>query len=137
MAPNSYSFNFPELPAPESLANLVASNAAPNSMQSRLTHAYIDELEGQLTLIDDAMKILSRRHAEIKNTLKAYKPIVSPIRRLPPEILGEIFSYSVSRAYYFGDISEVSGPMSHLAPWVFTHVCRYWAAVALATPTLW
>ncbi|KAJ7441611.1 hypothetical protein B0H11DRAFT_2095683, partial [Mycena galericulata] len=39
--------------------------------------------------------------------------------------------------FHFGDISEVSGPKSDQAPWVFTRVCRRWAEVALCSPALW
>ncbi|KAJ7438232.1 hypothetical protein B0H11DRAFT_2105546 [Mycena galericulata] len=39
--------------------------------------------------------------------------------------------------FHFDDISEVSGPKSNQAPWVFTRVCRRWAEVALGTPALW
>ncbi|KAF7341127.1 F-box domain-containing protein [Mycena venus] len=61
----------------------------------------------------------------------------TPIRRLPPETLGEIFSLVVHTTFHFGDISEVIPPVTRNAPWLFTRVCRHWSAVALATPTLW
>ncbi|KAF8215113.1 hypothetical protein K438DRAFT_1800738 [Mycena galopus ATCC 62051] len=59
--------------------------------------------------------------------------MLSPIRRLPPEILGEIFSLVVStmfRAY-------LPPPETQHAPWLLTRVCRHWSAVALANPALW
>ncbi|KAJ7622355.1 hypothetical protein FB45DRAFT_927578 [Roridomyces roridus] len=59
------------------------------------------------------------------------------IRLLPPELFAEIFAFAVDSTFHFGDISEVRGPISHQAPWVFTRVCRRWAEIALATPSLW
>ncbi|KAK7038296.1 F-box domain-containing protein [Favolaschia claudopus] len=83
------------------------------------------------------MELLKRRRAEVRRTLKACRAALSPIRRLPPEILGLIFSEGVGTTYFFGDISEVQPPVTQHAPWLFTRVCRHWSAVALATPSLW
>ncbi|KAJ6539896.1 hypothetical protein DFH09DRAFT_1397099, partial [Mycena vulgaris] len=136
MAP--YSITFPDPPTPpESLANLVASNDLPGPTESSLASAYIDELETHIALIDKATLALSRRRTDLLEALDAHKSISSSIRRLPPEILGEIFSWSVNAAYHFGDISEVSGVLVHNAPWVLTRVCRRWSAVALGNLALW
>ncbi|KAJ7706698.1 hypothetical protein B0H17DRAFT_910311, partial [Mycena rosella] len=109
----------------------------PSGGEWTLASAYIDELEPDIVSLDQALALLSQRRAALAQSLHAHKSIISPLRRLPPEILGEIFSFAVHAAYYFGDISEVSGPISQQAPWVLTRVCRRWAAVALATPALW
>ncbi|KAJ7147895.1 hypothetical protein C8R43DRAFT_524916 [Mycena crocata] len=136
MAPPS--FTFPDPPtSPPSLARLLASNDAPCTMQSSLASAYIDQLECQISLADEAIVFLLRRRAELMEAASTHKAILSPIRRLPAEILGEIFSFAVDASFHFGDISEVSGPASNHAPWLLTRVCRHWAAVALATPALW
>ncbi|KAJ7742146.1 hypothetical protein DFH07DRAFT_44303 [Mycena maculata] len=68
---------------------------------------------------------------------QTHKPRPSPIQRLPPEILAEIFSLVVHATFHFRDISEVSGPVSHQAPWIFARVSRHWAEVALGTSALW
>ncbi|KAJ7151813.1 hypothetical protein C8R43DRAFT_483258 [Mycena crocata] len=134
----SPSFTFPERPnSPPSLTRLLASNDEPCTMQSGLASRYIDQLECQISLADEAIVFLLRRRAELMETASAHRAILSPIRRLPPEILGEIFSFAVDASFHFGDISEVSGPASNHAPWLLTRVCRHWAAVALAAPTLW
>ncbi|KAJ7465915.1 hypothetical protein FB451DRAFT_1041076, partial [Mycena latifolia] len=135
---DSFSFPLCNPPTPPvSVAALVTPDRIPCGEQLRLANAYIDDVGPQMASIDREMAVLSRRRAALLQSLNAHKSIISPIRRLPPEILGEIFSFSVYATYYFGDISEVSGPLANQAPWVFTHVCRRWAAVALGTPMLW
>ncbi|KAJ7453185.1 hypothetical protein FB451DRAFT_673074 [Mycena latifolia] len=115
----------------------MASNNFPCTEGSRPVRAQIDELEPHMASIEEGMGFLASRPAALLHSLDDHKSTASPIRRLPPEILGEIFAFSVHSTYYFGDVSEVSGPLSHQAPWVFTRVCRRWAAVALGTPGLW
>ncbi|KAJ7617189.1 hypothetical protein FB45DRAFT_841009, partial [Roridomyces roridus] len=124
-------------PSPIQLGNLLASNDAPIQKESDLTLAHISRLESKLAQLEEPLSLLRRKQSDILSSIAAHKKILSPIRRFPPEILSLIFSFAVEATFYFGDISEVVGPMTHLAPWVFTRVCRRWAEVALATPSLW
>ena len=55
--------------------------------------------------------------------------LLSPIRRLPPELLGEIFCYCLPHDY------DKNG--AHKAVMLPSHVCSHWRDVALSTPTLW
>ncbi|KAJ7685787.1 hypothetical protein DFH06DRAFT_1075407 [Mycena polygramma] len=83
------------------------------------------------------MASLARHRADVVQCRDVHKSTLSPIRRLPPEILGEIFSCAVYATFHFRDISEVLSPVSHHAPWLLTRICHRWSAVALATPALW
>ncbi|KAJ6480712.1 hypothetical protein C8R47DRAFT_1218566 [Mycena vitilis] len=83
------------------------------------------------------MASISRRRTELLQSMEAHKAVLSPIRRIPPEILGEIFSFIVHATFHFNDINRVTLPVSRHAPWLLTRVCRHWAAVALETPALW
>jgi hypothetical protein len=78
---------------------LVKSNAAPSDLESRAARAHIEELESQLAYIDAA-------RTELLASLEEHKGILSPIRMLPNEILGEIFFILAKAAFHFGDISE-------------------------------
>ncbi|KAJ7627844.1 hypothetical protein DFH06DRAFT_728234 [Mycena polygramma] len=129
------SFAFPVQSPPASLAHLIESNAAPSSIESQLTRAYIGELESQIALLRGAKGPSRRRRAELRQAVKTYKAVVSPIRRVPPEILGEIFSYLVPS--HFSEIDQLEPVVIDHAPWSMTRVCRHWSAVALETPALW
>jgi len=55
--------------------------------------------------------------------------LLSPVRRLPPELLGEIFRYCLPQNYHEKG--------AHKAVMLPSHVCKHWRDVALSTPTLW
>ncbi|KAK7031587.1 ABC protein [Favolaschia claudopus] len=59
--------------------------------------------------------------------------ILSPLRRMPPELLGDIFSWT------FRPLAESWGRHESMAdtPWVLSHVCRCWRDICLSTPSLW
>ncbi|KAK7014334.1 hypothetical protein R3P38DRAFT_3003219 [Favolaschia claudopus] len=58
----------------------------------------------------------------------------APIRRLPPEILCEIFQWVVVLHEYTRTVNYWEIPV---APWPLTHVCRDWREVARGCPRLW
>jgi hypothetical protein len=102
-------------------------------MESSPIISYIEELESQIALLDEATAALQLRRADLLQSVKFHKSFLSPVRRLPPEILGEIFSLVVHAG--FPDDRDL--PVTQYAPWLFTRVCRHWSAVALANPSLW
>ncbi|KAJ7147653.1 hypothetical protein C8R43DRAFT_1195437 [Mycena crocata] len=61
--------------------------------------------------------------------------IISRLRKMPPEVLAEIFSWTLPSA---GDALE-SGVLLDWkqAPWVLTPICTRWRRIALSTPSLW
>ncbi|KAJ7069092.1 hypothetical protein C8F01DRAFT_1245299 [Mycena amicta] len=56
--------------------------------------------------------------------------ILSPAKRLPPELLCDIFRHSLSDGY-------VSGSRRSRPPWTLGHICHSWRITALAYPFLW
>lgn len=72
--------------------------------------ALANELAEVETLLSDVLRGLSILRSHLR-----------PINRLPPELLGHIFSFLGGGAY--------------VVP--ATHVCQQWRAVALSTPSLW
>ncbi|KAF8347424.1 hypothetical protein F5887DRAFT_955755 [Amanita rubescens] len=54
----------------------------------------------------------------------------SPIHRLPPELLGQIFFECVS-------VGDLDNPNPTACLLVLSHVSKQWRAVALSTPVLW
>ncbi|KAG7440585.1 uncharacterized protein BT62DRAFT_822915, partial [Guyanagaster necrorhizus] len=72
--------------------------------------------------------LAERSHAAVK--LAKYRYFIAPIRRVPNEILSEIFSFTCADMSDSVDI--VSG-----APWVLSHVCSLWRSICLSSPRLW
>ncbi|KAK0479829.1 hypothetical protein EDD18DRAFT_1440537 [Armillaria luteobubalina] len=74
---------------------------------------------------------LKDRNQALENHVNA-KKILSPSRRLSPELLTEIF-IRCSSSYI-----EYDSPLDPRAlPWTVSHVCRKWREVAIGTPEIW
>lgn len=83
----------------------------------------IDELERRST----QLKI---KRQQIQEYLSQYDCLLSPIRRLPTDILHSIFHHCLpTRRDPIMSATE--------APILLTHICRAWRQIAYSSPTLW
>ncbi|KAJ7456244.1 hypothetical protein B0H11DRAFT_2244138 [Mycena galericulata] len=118
-----------------SLVRLIQQNGVPTDMQAvqikRLIEAGEAELfqlgqtSATLTLLLAELRLQSSHHSA---SLKLFRGAVSAFRRLPPEILGEIF-VMVLRA----DTRRMSIADQRRAPQLLGQVCSYWHSL----PQLW
>ncbi|KAF6765385.1 hypothetical protein DFP72DRAFT_867666 [Ephemerocybe angulata] len=92
----------------------------------------IHQLEVQLGVLKAEREIhqLELQLEILKAEREMYQALLSPLRRnlLPPEILGEIFSISVSTSTKLSWDCQLN---------TLCHVCRVWRDAALAMPALW
>ncbi|KAJ3863310.1 hypothetical protein EV359DRAFT_82481 [Lentinula novae-zelandiae] len=118
------------------LQSLLTSNEPPfdsdvltitEMLQERLAHIF--ELEQQL------VKLRAEAHV--------YESLLSGMRRLPPELLTEIFVHYTApiwqrdyRLSIYSCYPRANAPHQS-SPMVLSHVCRKWRLVALSTPLLW
>ncbi|TFK37605.1 hypothetical protein BDQ12DRAFT_736136 [Crucibulum laeve] len=77
-----------------------------------------------------AMKTLERQRWELSEVIEAHRALMSPIRRLPQDILREIFIYCLPTTHNAVMSNEE-------APVLLTQVCSHWRLTALTTPRLW
>ncbi|KAJ7186214.1 hypothetical protein GGX14DRAFT_325763, partial [Mycena pura] len=119
-------------PCPE----LLLTNSVPSDVQVNKIHSFIRSVEAKIPDLDDqivqmqrALDRLKSQRAELKRLVEPHRGVVSTIRRLPGEVLGEIFSQ-----YLGASDSRLHSPkaLSHLVG-----VCARWRAIALAFPLLW
>ncbi|KAJ7291960.1 hypothetical protein C8J57DRAFT_1588853 [Mycena rebaudengoi] len=64
----------------------------------------------------------------------------APITTLPPELICEIFSWTLPAKTYMKEESRWRLPLCAQlkgSPWILGHVCQQWRAIALSCPTLW
>ncbi|KAF7364049.1 F-box domain-containing protein [Mycena sanguinolenta] len=93
---STFTITLPEPPVlSDDLADLLRSSIPLGDMELSHTMAYIDELESQVGMLDKAIASLQLRRSGLLQSIKIHKAILSPIRRLPLEILVEIFSLVV------------------------------------------
>lgn len=77
---------------------------------------------------------LHRSRSNTTFALELQKAVLAPIRRVSPEILGEIFFHFLTP----WDPLDGCQPQSlDYAPWLLTRICRRWRRVAFGTPQLW
>ncbi|KAK7014313.1 hypothetical protein R3P38DRAFT_1449284 [Favolaschia claudopus] len=66
--------------------------------------------------------------------IRGHQAVLSVVRRVPADVLLEIFSWITLETFARMVLTESKVPT---APWRLTHVCRAWRAVALSYPKLW
>ncbi|KAF6757025.1 hypothetical protein DFP72DRAFT_892951 [Ephemerocybe angulata] len=115
----------------------ITSNYAPTDWERQQIKTYlVPVVESSLALdaaIQDARRTLEsllEDKATIDATISAHEAILRPIRRLPPDILREIFAQCLP-------VDQPPTMESDKAPLTLTRVCRSWREIALSSPELW
>ncbi|TEB40172.1 hypothetical protein FA13DRAFT_58162 [Coprinellus micaceus] len=120
------------------LCHLTRSNDCPNNDDAETVrgsqHGIVQSDYGRITVrgllrgwnsevaaIQHQIQALQDRFRKLEASYQLYKPILAPIRLLPREILGEIFSYVVSQSC----LIDICG------------VCKTWRDAAYVTLSLW
>ncbi|KAJ7689312.1 hypothetical protein B0H17DRAFT_1331836 [Mycena rosella] len=93
--------------------------------------AHLAALDAQLNALRNEMDRLSAERDKTVECIRHHTAVISPIRRLPPELLCEIFAATLPGTRRVG-ITTVNCP-----PWRLAHICSPWRAVAVADPFLW
>ncbi|KAF8138045.1 hypothetical protein K438DRAFT_1738273 [Mycena galopus ATCC 62051] len=84
----------------------------------------------ELARIDERIRELSAERDKIQRHIDSHEALISYPRRLPPDIVREIFVACLS--------STVYAVMSvREAPLVLCQICSAWRTIALCTPRLW
>ncbi|KAJ7195630.1 hypothetical protein GGX14DRAFT_674589 [Mycena pura] len=122
----------PASPCPE----LLVTNSVPSDVQIKEIQCFIGSAEAKISVIDDQIAQMQRtldrlgsRRVELQDLVQSHRSVVSTIRRLPTDILGEIFSQYLSASR-----SPVHSPeaLSRVVG-----VCKRWRTIVLASPLLW
>ncbi|KAF8889127.1 hypothetical protein BD779DRAFT_1522106 [Infundibulicybe gibba] len=111
--------------------NLDTTNRNPTSSEVTYLKDIIERAQEAFLIADEGSKQIKsvldgwlEQRAQLLRIIEGHKTILSPLRRLPPEVLGEIF------IAYLG----VGGMF---APILLSHLCSRWRIIVLDTPRLW
>ncbi|KAJ7208760.1 hypothetical protein B0H12DRAFT_1158337, partial [Mycena haematopus] len=113
---------------------LLNSNELPLDSDVPIIESEIPKIDASLAWIDDEIVQVHLRLKQLeaeRDRLSSYRAqscaILSPLRRMPPEILGEIFSWTI----------PALPDRTRYSPWFLTHISRRWREIAVSTPSLW
>ncbi|KAJ6584013.1 hypothetical protein DFH09DRAFT_1144044 [Mycena vulgaris] len=93
----------------------------------------LDELarvDAQLEEMDVLIRELKTKRASLEAEIEAHKALMAPFRRIPNDVLGEIFVACLPTAHN-AVIDQGDAPL------LLGRICRHWRSVAYSTPTLW
>ncbi|KAJ7817267.1 hypothetical protein B0H14DRAFT_2456895, partial [Mycena olivaceomarginata] len=128
----------PQLTQKAELRQLVRSNEYPTDVQASHCQEIISSSPAELERYDtDIARLraiidkLEKDRTVVEDYLRLCRYTVSPIRRMPAEILTEIFAFFVPDA--FEELARVANAdLLRIA-----HVCSRWHKLAMETPSLW
>ncbi|SJL02798.1 uncharacterized protein ARMOST_06135 [Armillaria ostoyae] len=131
--------DYSHTPPDARIIELLRSNAPPTALERKSLEATISETPNRIAELDSLIHattsllgyLTKDRSQAIANQANA-KKILSPSRRLPPEVLTKIFIRCWS---FYGRSGPPLDPRA--VPWKLTHVSKKWREVTIATPKLW
>ncbi|KAJ7735012.1 hypothetical protein B0H16DRAFT_1268479, partial [Mycena metata] len=95
--------------------------------------ARLVDVDEEITRLEHRLEVLKEESRSLAQLRAQNNAIISPLRRIPPEVLAEIFTRTLPPSQSW---SGRSGFSSNDTPWVLTHISRHWRAVAIST-SLW
>ncbi|KAJ7887389.1 hypothetical protein B0H13DRAFT_1627509 [Mycena leptocephala] len=88
------------------------------------------ELTAEIERIRNLLRKLTGKRDRLNDFIDTHLALISPARRLPDDVVAEIFAASLP--------SDRNAVMSGAeSPLLFCHVCKAWRNLALLTPRLW
>ncbi|KAJ7777074.1 hypothetical protein B0H16DRAFT_1504260 [Mycena metata] len=120
---------------------LLNSNEAPVESEVAVIRAELTTSDARLVFLDNEIARLRGQLEQLqeqRTSVWSYRAqncsILSGLRRIPPEILGYIFSWTLPA---IGELLPATESRLTKSPWVLSHVSCYWRAVALSDASLW
>ncbi|KAJ7642592.1 hypothetical protein DFH06DRAFT_1213943 [Mycena polygramma] len=90
----------------------------------------LDETTVEITQLQASLDRMVRKRDQLEEFIDSHLALVSGARRLPHDILTEIFMASLPHIEYYS-MTSVDPPL------LLCHICREWRNLALCLPRLW
>ncbi|KAF8962982.1 hypothetical protein BDZ97DRAFT_2059312 [Flammula alnicola] len=111
-------------------SRLLENNEAPLKGTIDQVNELLEEPTQRLRHLAALIRELKEKEQAIQATINLYNRILSPARRVPPEIWSEIFYHCLPTQH--NPIMSTSD-----SPLLLTRVCSTWRSAALSSPRLW
>ncbi|KAJ6600961.1 hypothetical protein DFH09DRAFT_553933 [Mycena vulgaris] len=96
--------------------------------------ARLANLDQAIPRLQDWLRQLEEERTALSRFATKNDVILSPLRRIPPEVLAEILLWTLPSVRVASDRGRFNIADS---PWVLTHVSSLWRAVSTTTPSFW
>ncbi|KAJ7175562.1 hypothetical protein C8R46DRAFT_1030599 [Mycena filopes] len=151
----------PKIASVQILAPLLLSNDAPNPAQRTATQRFLEQYEASLSKVRierSEVEFAIRALADVESAIRAlntarlaiivdeqakqaeihlWRDILSPIRRIPPELIQEIFLL-LTPSLDLWYLPDDPGPIPKVQiPWHLGHISRSWRHIAHSLGSLW
>ena len=90
----------------------------------------LQEIEAEIQRLDELMETMKMKRQRIQKIIDDHNIILSPARRLPPDVLHEIFFHCLPT--HHNPVMKRSE-----SPLLLTRICSSWRAIALSSPRIW
>ncbi|KAF9239821.1 hypothetical protein BU15DRAFT_61745 [Melanogaster broomeanus] len=117
------------VPGPQDIPFIDAVVSERNSQLSGLS-CQIAQVESAMSKLVALRARLEESRSCVRDSMMAHHTLTSSVRRIPPEVLGEIFYHCLPGTPFLT-------PRNAECPMVLTQVCHLWRAVAMSSPRLW
>ncbi|KAJ7160090.1 hypothetical protein C8R46DRAFT_956256, partial [Mycena filopes] len=118
-------------------ADRLNTNYVPSDSDIPTIHAVLVEPEDELARLhtqiaefETMLATLRAKHASLKASIDAHRALTAPIRRIPHDVLLEIFAACLPSTH-----NALIDPAE--APLLLGRICRLWRNAAYSTPRLW
>ncbi|KAJ6592373.1 hypothetical protein B0H19DRAFT_975327, partial [Mycena capillaripes] len=125
------------------LKHLLATNDCPTDSEITAIRAIFGECQTRMDALNDRIDILKAtmdrlvaERDDMAERVQLYKNILAPVRRMPSELVCEIFGWTLPRTTAFTEDTLEQPPVPQLS-WYLGHVSRSWRNISLAYPLLW
>ncbi|KAJ6510542.1 hypothetical protein C8R45DRAFT_391911 [Mycena sanguinolenta] len=115
---------------------ILGTNRPPTDIEIVGIRSTIDEerarkmrLEARIAAVQSLLEELIAERDNMEEEIHAHEGTLSPLRRMPPELISLIFVFASRSTRYW----ERQNP----APWTVSQVCRRWRAITLSQPLFW
>ncbi|KAJ6500566.1 hypothetical protein C8R45DRAFT_73684 [Mycena sanguinolenta] len=141
---------------PSPFQSFMADERLPTASERTAIRDFVQDTGVEIEWRERTIDRLLCEVAELRRRSEQHKAIIAPIRRVPPEMMAEIFiratearatiDSGLHESYLYNDFDEVDSflgqndkvrPVIHRAPLIFGEISRHWRAIALSTPRLW
>jgi len=119
----------PTTPVPDLLGgHYIASESQAPMICDTISVAQADilQLDGEITRLNAVLDGLTRKRDTLQKYTHLHTALVAPIRRLPPEVLSEIFLHC-------NDENNIPHLQLNQAPLLLGGLCSRWRTIALST----